>query len=132
MSVAVFRNARVFGGWTEECQERTDVIVEGDCIREICPTSAAFSNASVVECQGRTLMPGMIDAHVHVYCTTLDGTPATLHPPTYRARFAAPFLRHSLDCGCTTVRDVGGGDIGLAAAIRHGQLTTYSNAGVPR
>ena len=65
-------------------------------------------------------MPGMIDAHVHVYASTFE-VPSKW-PGTYLAHHAARFLQASLDRGFTTVRDVAGADAGLACALRDGLL----------
>ncbi|MFL6601911.1 MAG: amidohydrolase family protein [Steroidobacteraceae bacterium] len=65
-------------------------------------------------------MPGMIDAHVHVYASTIELP--TKWPGTYLAHYAARFLAACLDRGFTTVRDTGGADVGLAAALRDGLL----------
>jgi imidazolonepropionase-like amidohydrolase len=67
-------------------------------------------------------MPGLIDAHVHVYAAGLNIVRVVQSPVSYLAHFAAQFLRTSLDRGFTTLRDVGGADIGLALAIRDGLL----------
>jgi imidazolonepropionase-like amidohydrolase len=64
-------------------------------------------------------MPGLIDAHVHIYFDSLKITPPG-PPITYRAQYAQKFLRHALSCGFTTVRDVAGGDHGMAMALRAG------------
>jgi imidazolonepropionase-like amidohydrolase len=66
-------------------------------------------------------MPGLIDCHVHVYAESVKL--ATPEPPiTYRAQYAHKFLRHMLSSGFTSVRDVAGGDHGLAMALRAGFL----------
>jgi imidazolonepropionase-like amidohydrolase len=81
--------------------------------------------ATVIDCNSRVLMPGLIDAHVH--SSTLNITPVVQTPVSYLAHFAADFMRASLDRGFTMLRDVSGGDVGLAHAIRDGLLK-----GVPR
>jgi len=65
-------------------------------------------------------MPGMIDAHVHVNASFVNLSRTVRTPQSYLAHFAAHFLRSTLDRGFTTVRDVGGADIGLANAARDG------------
>jgi imidazolonepropionase-like amidohydrolase len=72
-------------------------------------------------------MPGLIDAHVHAYIAGLNLTRVSQSPVGYLAHFAARFLQACLNRGFTTVRDVGGGDLALALAIRDGLLQ-----GVPR
>jgi imidazolonepropionase-like amidohydrolase len=117
----VFTSARVFDGESEKLRERVNVVVEGGLIREISdrPVDAG---AEVVDCGGRVLMPGLIDAHVHVYAAGLNIVRLAQSPVSYLAHFAAQFMRSSLDRGFTTLRDVGGADVGLARAIQAGLL----------
>jgi imidazolonepropionase-like amidohydrolase len=126
MDRIVFRNARVFDGESAELIEGKDVVVAGGVIEDVTSAPAA-GDAEIVDCGGRVLMPGLIDAHVHVYAAGLNITRLAQQPVSYLAHFAAVFLHSCLDRGFTTVRDVGGADVGLASAIREGLLT-----GVPR
>src|SRR5580698_5800946 len=117
----VFRSARVFDGESETLREGVDVVVEGAAIREISDRQVA-GDAEIVDCGGRFLMPGLIDAHVHVYAAGLNITRVAQSPVSYLAHFAAQFLHACLDRGFTTVRDVGGADVGIALAIKDGLL----------
>ncbi len=114
----VFDNARIFDGWSADLIEGQRVVVEGNMIREVS-TAAAPAGADRIDCGGRVLMPGMIDAHVHA---TFSGFATIDRPPTYHAHHAARFLSHMLGCGFTTVRDVGGAEIGLSSALKDGLL----------
>jgi imidazolonepropionase-like amidohydrolase len=76
----------------------------------------------VIDCGGRVLMPGLIDCHVHcmhseVYMRRMEDVPLTL--ATARA---AVRLRSMLDRGFTTVRDTGGTDWGVKAAVDQGLI----------
>jgi imidazolonepropionase-like amidohydrolase len=122
MGVVLFRNAQVFDGWSETLKD-ADVLVEGGTIREVSDGRSAYKGeADVIDCGGRTLMPGLIDAHVHVYAASVNLMKVVRWPQTYVAHYAANFLKASLDRGFTTVRDIGGGDVGLANALRDGLL----------
>jgi imidazolonepropionase-like amidohydrolase len=118
----LFRNAKVFDGWNEACPEGMDVLVEDGVIAEVSDRPLKSASAEVLDCAGRVLMPGMIDAHVHTSGATTDVHQGVNANPTYYAHYAARHLQNSLDHGFTTVRDVGGGDHGLASAIRDGLL----------
>jgi imidazolonepropionase-like amidohydrolase len=118
----LFRNARVFDGDSEVLREGFDVQVADGLIRRIAPRLEANGPVEVVDCTGRVLMPGLIDAHVHVYAAGLNFTRIAQSPFSYLAHFAARFMRASLDRGFTTLRDVGGADVGLASALREGLL----------
>ena len=120
----LFRNARLFDGESERLRERAEVLVRGETVEDISDSSIAADDCEVIDCAGRVLMPGLIDAHVHVYAHSLNIARAVQMPVSYLAHFAAVFLRSSLDRGFTTLRDVGGGDVGLATAIKDGLLGT--------
>ena len=119
----VFRSARVFDGDSVQLRENCSVTVSNGLIREISDRPVdASPGTEIVDCQNRVLMPGLIDAHVHVYAAGLNVTRVVQSPASYLAHFAARFMQASLDRGFTTLRDVGGADIGLACAIRDGLL----------
>jgi imidazolonepropionase-like amidohydrolase len=124
MSKVIFHDARVFDGWSETLREGCDVLVADGVIQEISDSRLAHvGDTEAVDCAGRFLMPGLIDAHVHVYAASVNMTRVVRWPTTYTAHFAAGFLKASLDRGFTTVRDTGGADVGLASALRDGFLT---------
>jgi imidazolonepropionase-like amidohydrolase len=121
MTTVVFKDARVFDGWSPDLIDGCDVVVERGVIRELSARPVPVTGETqVVECGGRVLMPGLIDAHVHVYAASVNLGRAVRWPATYVAHFAARFLQASLDRGYTSVRDMGGGDVGLAGALRDG------------
>ncbi|MGC1297810.1 MAG: amidohydrolase family protein [Alloacidobacterium sp.] len=122
----VFQSARVFDGESEALRTGVNVVVEEGVIREISQRPA-LGDAEVIDCGDRVLMPGLIDAHVHVYAAGLNIGRVVQSPMSYLAHFAAQFLHASLDRGFTTLRDVGGADVGLVLAIKDGLLD-----GVPR
>ena len=119
----LFRNSLIFDGDSEVLRAGMDVLVTEGAISRISEHSLGVDDrAEVIDCAGRVLMPGLIDAHVHVYAAGLNLTRLAQAPMSYLAHFAARFLRSSLDRGFTTLRDVGGGDVGLASALRDGLL----------
>ena len=121
----VFRSARIFDGDSDVLIEGRDVVVAGGVIEDVAaPVTGHDMDAEVIDCSGCMLMPGLIDAHVHVYAAGLNITRVVQSPMSYLAHFAAKFLHGCLDRGFTTVRDVGGADVGLASAIRDGLLGT--------
>ena len=121
MAQVLFENARLFDGHSPDTPDGMFVLVEGKRIREVSDRPIRADGAEKIDCSGKTLMPGLIDNHVHIYGESLKLAPP--EPPiTYRAQYAQKFLRHILSCGFTTVRDVGGGDHGMAMALRDGFL----------
>ena len=66
----VFREVRVFDG--ERFLDPTTVVVEGPRIAEIGPDAVSPPGAKIVEGAGRTLLPGLIDAHTHSWGDALE------------------------------------------------------------
>jgi imidazolonepropionase-like amidohydrolase len=120
MTMLLFRNARIFDGKSADCPEGMSVLVEGDLIREISDKPIAAKDARVIDVGGRTLMPGLIDAHMHAYASDVNMFRVEALGPAYRTAHGVRMLGFALDCGFTTVRDVGGGDYSLARAIADG------------
>ena len=116
----LFKNARVFDGHGPECPEGMSVLVEGDTIREVSDRPIAARDARVIDLGGRTLMPGLIDAHMHAYASDVNMFRVEASGSPYRTAHAIRILGFQLDCGFTTVRDIGGGDYSLAKAIADG------------
>ena len=86
--------------------------------------SAAAPAAAVFDAAGRTVIPGLIDAHFHAYAVSLHSDTIEKSPLSYVSLKATVRLRRALERGFTTVRDVAGGDHGLAKAIREGVLAS--------
>jgi imidazolonepropionase-like amidohydrolase len=76
----------------------------------------------VLDAAGGTVLPGLIDAHFHAYGIGVDLLGIESRPLSYVALAGARRLARALERGFTTVRDVAGGDPGLAAAIDEGLL----------
>jgi imidazolonepropionase-like amidohydrolase len=118
VTTTIFKNARVFDGFSEDCPGGMNVLVEDDVIREISDkTINAPTHAHTIDVAGRTLMPGLIDAHIHAYFCDVNWQKTDHAGESYRAVHATRVLRFALNCGFTTVRDIGGGDYGLWRAI---------------
>jgi imidazolonepropionase-like amidohydrolase len=118
----LFTNARVFDGSSETCAEGATVWVEDGLIKEVSERPLKSSDATVIDVGGRTLMPGLIDAHIHAYASDVNIQKVDAAGEAYRTAHAARMLGHALDCGFTTVRDVGGGDYSLWRAIEDGLI----------
>ncbi|WP_395713802.1 amidohydrolase family protein [Reyranella sp.] len=117
-----FKNLRLLDPRWKEARGGYEVLVEGDVIKEVSSRPIKAARASVIDCGGRTLMPGLIDCHVHthhseVYVNRLEAVPLTL----MMARSAGR-LKRMLDRGFTTVRDAGGADWGTKAAVESGLI----------
>jgi imidazolonepropionase-like amidohydrolase len=119
MDTVIFANAQVFDGVSPELRE-AHVLVEGDRIADVSDAPIRSSAARTIDIRGRTLMPGLIDAHVHAYIANVNPLAAERLPWTYIAHRARHMFEDALRRGFTTVRDTGGGDYGLNMAIERG------------
>ncbi|HZO23485.1 MAG TPA: amidohydrolase family protein [Steroidobacteraceae bacterium] len=122
MARTTFINARIFDGSQAEYLEESVVVVEGNRIAEVGRQLPASNAGEVLDVRGCTLMPGLIDAHCHVLGSSVKIAEVETQPLTYVAQHGARMLSHALDCGFTTIRDVGGGEVGIAQAVEHGLI----------
>lgn len=113
-------NALVFDGVSEELVEGPVTIADG---RIVAVGGAGRGDAGrVLDAGGGVVVPGLIDAHFHAYGTSLDLLELESSRLSYVALAGARRLAAALGRGFTTVRDVAGGDPGLAKALREGVL----------
>ena len=96
--------------------------VEDDRIVEVAEGEVGAAGPARIDCGGRTVMPGLIDAHVHAVVTTMNLAAMTNRPLTLIAIEAAKVLERMLLRGFTSVRDAGGADYGLARAVELGRV----------
>lgn len=123
MSGFVIRNARLLDVEAGELRPGASLRVEGDQIVEVAEGGreiAAGDGVVVLDAGGRTLMPGLIDAHVHAALTTMDFAALARRQTSWRAIETKFILEGMLARGFTTVRDAGGLDPGIANALDRG------------
>lgn len=108
----VFDGVDVLGG--THAVRAVDGVIVG--VGEVEPESGDV----IIDGAGKTLLPGLIDAHMHAYGTSLDAMEIDSSRLSFVAIAGATRLRAALRRGFTTVRDVAGGDPGLARAIDEG------------
>lgn len=113
----IFRNARVFDGVNSDCAEGMNVVVADGAIQEVTSSSVKVTDAQVIDVGGRTLMPGMIDCHVHALASDIDVKKIEGWGDGYRAAHGVRMLQFALQSGFTSVRDVGGGTFSLSKAV---------------
>lgn len=104
----LFTNVRIFNGVDEKLTEG-DVLVENNLIKKIGKgLKTSSSRASTIEGEGRVLMPGLIEMHVHLSTfLPLQTARGSLHPYAHGA-LATLRAKEMLMNGYTTVRDAGG------------------------
>jgi len=117
----LFENARLFDGTRPETREGHWVLVEGTRIREVRDGPIVVRGETRrYDLAGRTLMPGLIDAHFHAVAAHPDLSRIEAMPASLLAQYSRGFLEAALQRGFTSVRDAGGADHGLARACDSG------------
>jgi imidazolonepropionase-like amidohydrolase len=122
-SLTLFENVRIFDGKSEVLSARMNVLIQGHKIEKISKDPIAIAGspaAKIIDGGGRTLMPGLIDAHWHTML--VRPTPASLLADNlgYLNLVAGAEATDTLMRGFTTVRDMGGPSFGLKRAIDEG------------
>ena len=118
----LFRNLRLLDPRFDEAREGYEVLVRGASFEAVSDRSIPPKNAQVIDCGGRTLMPGLIDSHVHIFLSEVNVTMLEHVPISLLTARAAPLMRGMLQRGFTTVRDTGGADWGIKEAVDKGYL----------
>jgi imidazolonepropionase-like amidohydrolase len=124
----LFHRGRLFDPRCDELVDGVEVLVEGDRVKAVSrpdgdtrgPLHA--ETATRIDLGGRTLMPGLIDAHVHIFITKLPLAALEGLPLTFLAVSASVLMRSMLMRGFTSVRDTAGGDFGMKAACEAGLI----------
>ncbi|MGY6411678.1 MAG: amidohydrolase family protein [Alkalilacustris sp.] len=115
-------NCDLFDGIGEELQRGVHVLIADGRIAEVSETAIGGTVDHSIDATGRTLMPGLIDAHVHIAAAIPNLGALEAMSPAYVAHWTARALGEMLDRGFTTVRDVGGGDAGTRRALEEGLI----------
>ncbi|SAK78041.1 amidohydrolase [Caballeronia fortuita] len=118
----ILKNARVLDADHERDDGRYSIVIDGDTIREVTREPVEASGAQVIDVGGKTVMPGMIDCHVHVIASVAHLGNNSRLPNTFAVLRAVPILAGMLHRGFTTVRDAGGADYALSRAIEDGVI----------
>ena len=122
MSVTLLRGGNVLDAAAGRLLERHDVVIEGNRIAALSATPLDIDGATVIDVTGKTVMPGMIDCHVHVLASHPNlGTNAS-QPNVLTVLKSLPIMQGMLNRGFTTVRDAGGADWALQQAIEQGVI----------
>jgi imidazolonepropionase-like amidohydrolase len=121
MSSFLFKNAQVVLDGHSQRQPSFNILVKDNCIAAVTRDPIDPRDAMVIDVGGRTLMPGLIDAHAHI--TGLSLSPKNLaYPAADLVLAAATYLRNSLMAGFTTIREAGGADYTIAHLLKSGTI----------
>jgi len=118
MTTLFIRGGNVLDVESLTYQAGASVLVEDGRITAIGSDLTAPADATVIDATGKTVMPGMIDCHVHVVAAHLNLGLNGNVPNAFATMRAIPILGGMLKRGFTTVRDAGGADWTLAEATR--------------
>jgi imidazolonepropionase-like amidohydrolase len=119
----MFTNVNVFDGVSKSLKMNTNVLVEGNLIAAVGPSITLPEGTEVINGDGATLMPGLIDSHVH-FNMAIDGGLAAIEASRWDriAAVAVSAAQEWLMDGFTTVRGMGGTGNGVKMTIDQGLL----------
>lgn len=115
-------NLRYFDGTTLRMQDGRDILVEGGRIADLPARGQGPKEAQLIDCGGRAVIPGLIDAHWHSTLVAVSQVAALTQDPAFIHLMAGREAGATLRRGFTTVRDVGGPAFGLKQAIDAGAV----------
>jgi imidazolonepropionase-like amidohydrolase len=113
-------NGTCIDGITAEPQTGATVLIDGGLISAIGKDVPIPEHATVIDATGKSVLPGLIDTHVHFITEYPNALRDLLTPPTLAIFEMIPRMRATLDAGVTTVRDAGGTPAGAKMAIERG------------
>ena len=113
-------NLRLFDGTGKAPRAGIQVLVTGPVITALLPASEKVEGARVIDCRGKLVMPGLIDAHWHTMLAAINQVTAMTSDVGYLYLVAAQEAQRTLLRGFTSVRDPGGPAFALKRAIDEG------------
>ncbi|MFT4193658.1 amidohydrolase family protein [Ottowia sp.] len=123
MQPTIIRNARILDTRALALTSAHAVLIQDGIIQKIGAQDIRREGALEIDARGMTLMPGLIDCHVHVMASSFNLGAVAKLPNALALLRALPIMKGMLDRGFTAVRDAGGADWALAEAVRTGQVT---------
>lgn len=118
----LFTNGRVLDVEAGLAKAGIDVLVQNGRVANVGSGLAAPHGSRVIDLAGRTLMPGLIDCHIHVVAESLNLWANIIAPTSLSALRSARVMEEALQKGFTTLRDLGGADIGLVRGVEEGLI----------
>ncbi len=122
MTLYHFKNFSLLDPEQDDLIDGCELLIEGDKIREVSDKPIKSADANVIDCGKRTLMPGLIDSHVHVFLSEVFIRRLEDVPLTLMTARAARLMEGMLNRGFTSVRATGGADWGIKSAVDQGFL----------
>ncbi|MCZ4344414.1 amidohydrolase family protein [Devosia neptuniae] len=119
----LFTGGRVLDAEAGVLRDGLDVLVTDDTIAAVGAGLSVPPQTTEIALGGRTVMPGLIDCHVHVVAETLDLWSNMTAPASLSALRSARVMNEALLRGFTTLRDLGGADHGLVRSVAEGIIS---------
>jgi imidazolonepropionase-like amidohydrolase len=119
-TAVLFKNAHLLDPQRPALLEDHHILVEDGVVREVSDRPIRSASARVIDVKGKTVMPGLIDLHVHVIAVELNLARQVRMPNVLITLRSVPMLRGMLRRGFTTVRDAGGAGFAFKQAIDAG------------
>ena len=116
----LIKNANVFDGESEKLREGVDVLIDGNLIKQIGKGIDASGEVEIIDAGGRTLIPGLIDAHWHTAFAYLPQPVLLSSDVGFISIAAAQGAEQTLMRGFTTIRDAGGNSFSVKKATDQG------------
>jgi len=126
MTQIVINNGTLIDGRGGEPLSGATVLIENDKITAVTAAGEPLQTelgAEHIDAQGGTILPGFIDAHVHVTMEISSMEKLLSTPFSLRFYKTIGYMRSTLDAGVTSVRDAGGADLGIKQAVEQGLIT---------
>jgi imidazolonepropionase-like amidohydrolase len=120
MTSVLFRNGALLDPLQPELIPANEVLVEDGRIKEVSDRPIKSASARVIDLKGKTLMPGLIDLHVHVIAVEFNLPRVMTLPNVLVTLRAVPLMRAMLRRGFTTIRDAGGAGYPFKQAVEAG------------
>ena len=121
MTMQIIRNARIIDGSQDRAADPQDIVIENGVFQEVSD-NVSLRCDNEIDAKNHFVMPGLIDCHVHVIATTADLKANADLPNSLLAYRMMALMKNMISRGFTTVRDLGGADVGIVDAIEEGLL----------
>jgi imidazolonepropionase-like amidohydrolase len=116
----LFHGGRFLDPRVDDLSDGIEVLVAGGAVKEVADRPIRSSGAERIDLRGRTLMPGLIDAHIHIVLNEVNLQLLADVPLTLMAARGSVAMRAMMMRGFTCLRDTGGADWGMKAAVEQG------------
>src|SRR5690606_6375456 len=122
--VTVIAGGTLIDGTGADPVDDAVLVLDAGLVRAVGPARevAVPRDATVLDAAGMTVLPGIVDCHVHGPYRARNVTEHLRNPPTYNIFRSLEILRETLACGVTTGREMGGADAGFRRAIDEGLI----------